>query len=140
LATIWRLKFMPIYAYACSACGHRQDILQKLSDAPLSECPQCHEPSFSKQLTAPGFVLKGSGWYVTDFRDNGSKKSPEKSPGETPAKSAESSSSTTEATPNSKSSPTETGSGTQASTTAAAESKAASPVTSTSSAGTSAAT
>ncbi len=131
---------MPIYAYACSACGHRQDILQKLSDAPLSECPQCHEASFSKQLTAPGFVLKGSGWYVTDFRDNGSKKSPEKSPGETPAKSAESSSSTTEATPNSKSSPTETGSGTQASTTAAAESKAASPVTSTSSAGTSAAT
>ncbi len=131
---------MPIYAYACSACGHRQDILQKLSDAPLSECPQCHEASFSKQLTAPGFVLKGSGWYVTDFRDNGSKKSPEKSPGETPAKSAESSSSTTEATPNSKSSPTETGSGTQASTTAAAESKAASPVTSTTSAGTSAAT
>ncbi len=130
---------MPIYAYACSACGHRQDILQKLSDAPLSECPQCHEASFSKQLTAPGFVLKGSGWYVTDFRDNGSKKSPEKSPGETPAKSAESSSSA-EVTPNSKSSPTETGSGTQASTTAAAEPKAASPVTSTSSAGTSAAT
>ncbi|MEK9811675.1 MAG: FmdB family zinc ribbon protein [Bordetella sp.] len=130
---------MPIYAYACSACGHRQDILQKLSDAPLSECPQCHEASFSKQLTAPGFVLKGSGWYVTDFRDNGSKKSPEKSPGETPAKSAESSSSA-EVTPNSKSSPTETGSGTQASTTAAAEPKAASPVTSTTSAGTSAAT
>lgn len=139
---------MPIYAYACSACGHRQDILQKLSDAPLSECPQCHVPSFSKQLTAPGFVLKGSGWYVTDFRDNGSKKSTEKSPGETSAKSAESSSST-EATPSSKSSPTETGSGTQASTTAAttatattaaAESKAASPATSTSSAGTSAAT
>jgi putative FmdB family regulatory protein len=66
---------MPIYAYACSACGFRQDILQKLSDAPLSECPSCHEASFSKQLTAPGFVLKGSGWYVTDFRDNGSKKS-----------------------------------------------------------------
>ncbi|MFZ9759502.1 MAG: FmdB family zinc ribbon protein [Burkholderiaceae bacterium] len=76
---------MPIYAYACSACGFRQDILQKLSDAPLSECPSCHEASFSKQLTAPGFVLKGSGWYVTDFRDNGSKKNA----GDTPAKATE---------------------------------------------------
>lgn len=65
---------MPIYAYACSACGFRQDILQRLSDAPVSQCPSCHEASFSKQLTAPGFVLKGSGWYATDFRDNGSKK------------------------------------------------------------------
>ena len=62
---------MPIYAYACSACGFRQDILQRLSDAPVSQCPSCHEASFSKQLTAPGFVLKGSGWYATDFRDNG---------------------------------------------------------------------
>ncbi|MGA1350012.1 MAG: FmdB family zinc ribbon protein [Burkholderiaceae bacterium] len=76
---------MPIYAYACSACGFRQDILQKLSDAPLSECPSCHEASFSKQLTAPGFVLKGSGWYVTDFRDNGSKNNA----GDTPAKATE---------------------------------------------------
>ncbi|MDA0876621.1 MAG: zinc ribbon domain-containing protein [Proteobacteria bacterium] len=65
---------MPIYAYACSACGFRQDILQRLSDAPVSECPSCHEASFAKQLTAPSFVLKGSGWYATDFRDNGSKK------------------------------------------------------------------
>ncbi|MFZ9809913.1 MAG: FmdB family zinc ribbon protein [Burkholderiaceae bacterium] len=76
---------MPIYAYACSACGFRQDILQKLSDAPLSECPSCHEASFSKQLTAPGFVLKGSGWYVTDFRDNGSKKNA----GDAPVKATE---------------------------------------------------
>ena len=66
---------MPIYAYACSACGFRQDILQKLSDPALTECPSCHQAHFSKQLTAPGFVLKGSGWYVTDFRDNGTKKS-----------------------------------------------------------------
>ena len=75
---------MPIYAYACSACGFRQDILQKLSDPALTECPSCHQAHFSKQLTAPGFVLKGSGWYVTDFRDNGTKKS-----GDSAAKTAE---------------------------------------------------
>ncbi|MGA0089116.1 MAG: FmdB family zinc ribbon protein [Burkholderiaceae bacterium] len=80
---------MPIYAYACSACGFRQDILQKLSDAPLSECPSCHEASFSKQLTAPGFVLKGSGWYVTDFRDNGSNKGSKKNAGDAPVKATE---------------------------------------------------
>ncbi len=66
---------MPIYAYACSACGFRQDILQKLSDPALTECPSCHQAYFSKQLTAPCFVLKGSGWYATDFRDNGTKES-----------------------------------------------------------------
>ena len=59
---------MPIYAYKCSACGHEQDMLQKMSDAPLKVCPQCGQETFSKQLTAPGFQLKGSGWYVTDFR------------------------------------------------------------------------
>ncbi|HRL28893.1 MAG TPA: zinc ribbon domain-containing protein [Ottowia sp.] len=65
---------MPIYAYKCAACGFAKDILQKMSDAPLTECPSCGQPAFSKQLTAPGFQLKGSGWYVTDFRD-GQKKS-----------------------------------------------------------------
>lgn len=60
---------MPIYAYACGACGFKKDVLQKLSDAPLTDCPSCGQPQFSKQLTAPGFVLKGSGWYVTDFRE-----------------------------------------------------------------------
>ncbi len=66
---------MPIYAYKCSACGHQQDVLQKLSDAPLTDCPQCGQSTFSKQLTAAGFQLKGSGWYVTDFRNNGGGKS-----------------------------------------------------------------
>ncbi|AZG07129.1 zinc ribbon domain-containing protein [Pigmentiphaga sp. H8] len=66
---------MPIYAYKCSACGHQQDVLQKLSDAPLTDCPQCGQAAFSKQLTAAGFQLKGSGWYVTDFRNNGGGKS-----------------------------------------------------------------
>lgn len=63
---------MPIYAYKCSACGHAKDVLQKISDAPLSECPECGQSTFSKQVTAAGFQLKGSGWYVTDFRGNGS--------------------------------------------------------------------
>lgn len=64
---------MPIYAYKCATCGHALDVLQKLSDAPLAVCPACGAASFSKQVTAAGFQLKGSGWYVTDFRDNGKK-------------------------------------------------------------------
>ena len=59
---------MPIYAYRCSACGHAKDVLQKLSDAPLTTCPACAAESFSKQVTAAGFQLKGSGWYATDFK------------------------------------------------------------------------
>lgn len=62
---------MPIYAYKCSACGHAQDVLQKMSDAPLSVCPECGQSTYAKQVTAAGFQLKGSGWYVTDFRNNG---------------------------------------------------------------------
>ena len=64
---------MPIYAYACAACGHRQDHLQKMADALISTCPACGAESYSKQLSAPQFQLKGGGWYVTDFRDNGKK-------------------------------------------------------------------
>lgn len=63
---------MPIYAYRCSACGHAKDVLQKLSDPVLSTCPACGAEAFSKQLTAAGFQLKGSGWYVTDFRGGNS--------------------------------------------------------------------
>jgi len=59
---------MPIYAYKCESCGHAKDVLQKISDAPLTECPACGAPKFSKQLSAPGFQLKGSGWYATDFK------------------------------------------------------------------------
>jgi len=65
---------MPIYAYKCSACGFAKDALQKISDAPLTVCPSCGASAFEKQLTAAGFQLKGSGWYVTDFRDGGGKK------------------------------------------------------------------
>jgi putative FmdB family regulatory protein len=63
---------MPIYAYRCSSCGHEQDVMQKMSDAPLTTCPQCKTEKFTKQLTAAGFQLKGSGWYQTDFK-NGTK-------------------------------------------------------------------
>lgn len=59
---------MPIYAYRCDACGFAKDVLQKVSDAQLTECPSCGKSAFKKQLTAAGFQLKGSGWYVTDFR------------------------------------------------------------------------
>ena len=66
---------MPIYAYRCAACGHAKDVLQKVSDPLLSVCPACGADSFQKQVTAAGFQLKGSGWYVTDFRD-GAKPAP----------------------------------------------------------------
>ena len=59
---------MPIYAYRCEACGFAKDVLQKISDPQLTVCPQCGKESFKKQVTAAGFQLKGSGWYVTDFR------------------------------------------------------------------------
>ncbi len=59
---------MPIYAYRCTTCGNAQDVLRKISDPPLDVCPACGEATFVKQVTAAGFQLKGSGWYVTDFR------------------------------------------------------------------------
>jgi putative FmdB family regulatory protein len=59
---------MPIYAYRCEACDFAKDVLQKMSDAPLTVCPSCSKDGFKKQVTAAGFQLKGSGWYVTDFR------------------------------------------------------------------------
>lgn len=59
---------MPIYAYRCESCGHAQDVLQKISDPVLTQCPACGAQSYQKQVTAAGFQLKGTGWYVTDFR------------------------------------------------------------------------
>lgn len=64
---------MPIYAYRCETCGFTKDVLQKLSDPVLVKCPSCHIDTFKRQLTAPGFQLKGSGWYVTDFKGGGAK-------------------------------------------------------------------
>jgi len=59
---------MPIYEYRCAACGHQEDHLQKLADAPLTRCPACGKKKYEKQLSAAGFQLKGSGWYATDFK------------------------------------------------------------------------
>jgi putative FmdB family regulatory protein len=59
---------MPIYAYRCASCGHAKDVLQKVSDPLLTVCPACGAEALQKQVTAAGFQLKGSGWYVTDFR------------------------------------------------------------------------
>lgn len=59
---------MPLYAYKCESCGFAKDALQKMSDAPLTICPNCGADTFRKQVTAAGFQLKGSGWYATDFR------------------------------------------------------------------------
>ena len=67
---------MPIYAYKCGSCGHAKDVLQKMSDAPLTQCPACGAPAFTKQLTAAGFQLKGSGWYATDFRGGSTASAP----------------------------------------------------------------
>jgi len=61
---------MPIYGYACEACGHQLDALQKMSDAQLTDCPDCGEPALRRQLSAPRFRLKGQGWYETDFKSD----------------------------------------------------------------------
>lgn len=77
---------MPIYAYKCGACGFAKDVLQKVSDAQITKCPSCGEERFSKQLTAPGFQLKGTGWYATDF--SGKSKAPAPAPAAAPASDA----------------------------------------------------
>ena len=64
---------MPIYEYVCRACGTERDVMQKISDAPLTACPQCHAEAFEKKVSAAGFQLKGGGWYVTDFRGDSKK-------------------------------------------------------------------
>src|ERR671914_434787 len=64
---------MPIYEYRCEACGHQEEFLQRVSEPPLTECPVCQKPTFSKLLSAAGFQLKGSGWYATDFKNKSSK-------------------------------------------------------------------
>ncbi|WP_018715072.1 FmdB family zinc ribbon protein [Brachymonas chironomi] len=86
---------MPIYAYGCQACGHTFDVLQKISDAPLTTCPQCSAEALQKQVTAAGFQLKGSGWYVTDFRGGASGSAGSKPAETSPAPAASGSTSST---------------------------------------------
>ena len=69
---------MPIYEYFCNSCGAEKEHLQKISDAPIAVCPVCGSCDYIKRISAAGFQLKGSGWYVTDFRDNKSKQSENK--------------------------------------------------------------
>lgn len=76
---------MPIYAYKCASCGHTEDVMRKIADAPLTTCTACGKSTFEKQLTAPGFQLKGSGWYATDFK-GGSKPADTKSDTKTETK------------------------------------------------------
>lgn len=71
---------MPIYEYRCSACGHQAEFLQKMSDTPLTTCPQCGAEAFGKLPSAAGFQLKGSGWYATDFKGNATAKKKDDAP------------------------------------------------------------
>ena len=64
---------MPIYDYQCTSCGFRKEVMRKISEPNLTDCPECGKPTFAKQLSAPSFQLTGSGWYATDFKDSGSK-------------------------------------------------------------------
>ncbi len=85
---------MPIYAYRCDECGFAKDVLQKISDPVLTVCPSCGKSSFKKQVTAAGFQLKGTGWYVTDFRGGSAPAT-----GTAPSTSSDSSTSSTESSP-----------------------------------------
>ena len=69
---------MPFYEYQCTACGHRVEALQKMSDEPLVYCPECNEATLKKLISAAGFRLKGTGWYETDFKDSGKKPAKDK--------------------------------------------------------------
>ena len=64
---------MPIYEYRCEHCGHEMEALQKISDGPLVDCPECGRPALKKLVSAAGFRLKGGGWYETDFKSGGKK-------------------------------------------------------------------
>jgi putative FmdB family regulatory protein len=77
---------MPIYEYRCSECGEDHEVLQKVSEPPLTECPACGKPALQKQLSAAGFQLKGSGWYATDFKGSGKKPAEKKAEATTEAK------------------------------------------------------
>jgi putative FmdB family regulatory protein len=78
---------MPIYEYQCKACGHEQEVLQKMNAEPLIHCPACNKPELMKKISAAGFRLKGNGWYETDFKSGkkrnvaGESKKPDKSGG-----------------------------------------------------------
>ena len=89
---------MPIYEYECQSCGHNLEALQKMSDAPLTDCPQCAKPSLKKRISAAGFRLSGGGWYETDFK-TGSKKNLTDKGSDSSSASTASSTTTTSSSP-----------------------------------------
>ncbi|MDD3379637.1 MAG: zinc ribbon domain-containing protein [Rugosibacter sp.] len=96
---------MPIYAYRCTQCGFEKEVMQKISDPLLTTCPACQSETFAKQLTAPGFQLKGSGWYATDFK-GGNKSSTTEVASSPPPASTTNASSPASATPAAPAAPT----------------------------------
>jgi putative FmdB family regulatory protein len=93
---------MPIYEYRCEACGHQEEFLQKISEPPLTECPVCRKKTFNKMLSAAGFQLKGSGWYATDFKNNGTKSKPAENKGKSESKTESKPETKTESKPETK--------------------------------------
>jgi putative FmdB family regulatory protein len=98
---------MPIYEYRCSECGQDHEVLQKVSEPPLTECPACGKPALQKQLSAAGFQLKGSGWYATDFKGSGKKPVEKKAEAKTEVKAETKSETKTESKPASTSTTTD---------------------------------
>ena len=74
---------MPIYEYQCTNCDHKFDVLQKMNDEPVTECPECHKNKAVRLVSAACFQLKGTGWYATDFKDNGKPKKPNETQSDT---------------------------------------------------------
>ncbi len=97
---------MPLYEYRCQACGKEIEVLQKISDAPRTECPSCGQSALIKKVTAAGFQLKGTGWYVTDFRGGSGTSTP--APKMEPAKTTEPAAATPTASQPAESKPAET--------------------------------
>jgi putative FmdB family regulatory protein len=89
---------MPIYEYRCAKCGFQKEYLQRLSDAPLTKCPECGKKTFNKMVTAAGFQLKGTGWYATDFKNSGGKAKTKEKTGDGAKESSAKESSATEST------------------------------------------
>jgi len=94
---------MPIYEYRCAACGHQDEHLQKVSDAPLTKCPACGKAKYQKQLSAAGFQLKGTGWYATDFKGSAKKSADKKTETKTETKADSKSDNKSDAKPDKKS-------------------------------------
>ena len=98
---------MPIYEYRCGACGQDHEVLQKVSEPPLTECPACGKPALKKQLSAAGFQLKGSGWYATDFKGAAKKPAEKTAEAKTDAKTEVKTETKTESKPASTSTTTD---------------------------------